>query len=153
MGSVHTLSAGVVVVRRWPDGWRFLLLRAWRNWDFPKGEVEAGEAPLTAARREVAEETGLLELAFRWGEGWCETAPYGRGKVARYYLAEARRGEVTLPVNPELGRPEHHEFRWVAEDAAGQLLPARLQPVLEWARATLRCEGGAVPMPADEPDS
>jgi len=153
MGSVHTLSAGVVVVRRWPDGWRFLLLRAWRNWDFPKGEVEAGEAPLAAARREVAEETGLLELAFRWGEGWCETAPYGRGKVARYYLAEARRGEVTLPVNPELGRPEHHEFRWIAGDAAGRLLPARLQRVLEWARANLRRAGGAVPASAYEPDS
>ncbi|RCX31247.1 NUDIX domain-containing protein [Thioalbus denitrificans] len=153
MGPVHILSAGVVVVRRWPDGWRFLLLRAWGNWDFPKGEVEAGEVPLAAARREVAEETGLTELGFRWGEGWFETAPYGRGKVARYYLAEARQGEVTLPLNPGLGRAEHHEYRWVAGDAAGQLLPARLQPALEWARATLRREGGTESTPVHEPDS
>lgn len=153
MGAVRKLSAGVVVVRRRPGGWRFLLLRAWRNWDFPKGEVEAGEAPLAAARREVAEEAGLTGLRFRWGEAWCETAPYGRGKVARYYLAEARRGEATLPVNPGLGRAEHHEYRWVAGDAAGRLLPARLLPVLEWARAILRREDGAAPAPAHEPDS
>jgi 8-oxo-dGTP pyrophosphatase MutT (NUDIX family) len=34
------LSAGVVVVRQTADGWRFLLLRAFSHWDFPKGMVE-----------------------------------------------------------------------------------------------------------------
>ena len=34
------LSAGVVVVRRFPEGWRCLVLRAYRNWHFPKGLVE-----------------------------------------------------------------------------------------------------------------
>jgi 8-oxo-dGTP pyrophosphatase MutT (NUDIX family) len=147
------LSAGVVVVRHWPEGWRYLLLRAWRNWDFPKGLVEPGETPLEAARREVAEETGLAELEFRWGEGYRETAPYGQGKVARYYLAEAGRGEVTLPVNPELGQPEHHQFRWASEGVAGRLLPPRLQPVLEWARAMLGGEGRPLPEHSHEPDS
>ncbi|NIR58308.1 MAG: NUDIX hydrolase, partial [Gammaproteobacteria bacterium] len=33
------LSAGVVVVRTDRDGPRYLLLRAYRYWDFPKGEV------------------------------------------------------------------------------------------------------------------
>ncbi len=37
---------------------------------------------------------------------------------------------VSLPINPELGRPEHHEFRWVAYAEAQRLLPERLQPVL-----------------------
>lgn len=101
----------------------------------------------------MAGETGQTEFGFRWGEEWFETAPYGRGKVTRYYLVEVRRGEVTLPVNPELGRPEHHEYRWVAGGSGGQLLPARLRPVLEWARATLRREGGTVSTPANEPDS
>ena len=49
------LSAGVVVVRSTPSGWLFLMLRAYRNWDFPKGGVEADEEPLDAARREVRE--------------------------------------------------------------------------------------------------
>jgi len=41
---------------------------------------------------------------------------------------------VTLPVSPELGRPEHHEFRWTGWDEARALLPARLLPILDWAR-------------------
>jgi bis(5'-nucleosidyl)-tetraphosphatase len=68
----------------------------------------------------------------RWGEDYCETAPY-RGKVARYYLAEASDGDVALPVSAELGRPEHHEFRWMALEAAQALAPGRLQPILAWA--------------------
>jgi 8-oxo-dGTP pyrophosphatase MutT (NUDIX family) len=130
----HPFSAGVVVVRRTPAGPRLLLLRAYRNWDFPKGQVEPGEQPLEAALRETREETGIDDLVFAWGEAWCETEPYGpRGKVARYYLAETARGHITLPVSPELGRPEHHEWRWVDMDGARGLLPPRLQPVLDWA--------------------
>ena len=83
------LSAGVVIVRRRGSGHRYLLLRAYRNWDFPKGVVEPGEDPLEGAIREVAEETTLTNLNFRWGHDYRETAPYGRGKVARSYLAES----------------------------------------------------------------
>src|SRR3989441_5545087 len=57
-------SAGGVVFRRGPDGEpRFLLIRdSYRNWGFPKGHLEPGEPPADAARREVAEETGLKDL-------------------------------------------------------------------------------------------
>ena len=51
-------SAGVVVVRRSAGGWRYLLLRAYGYWDFPKGEVEPGEDPLEAARRELLDMSG-----------------------------------------------------------------------------------------------
>ena len=129
------LSAGVVVVRFVDGVPHYLLLRAYRYWDFPKGEVEAGEAPLQAAVREVAEETGLTGLVFRWGERYCETPPYGKGKVARYYLAEAPEGEVTLPVNPQLGFPEHQEFRWLTYEEARRRLVPRVQAVLDWAHA------------------
>ena len=107
------LSAGVVVVRRAADGWRVLLLRVYNYWDFPKGVVEAGEDPLATARREVREETGIEDLEFRWGEEFIETEPYSKNKVARYYLATSPADVVKLPVNPELGRPEHHECRWL----------------------------------------
>ena len=43
------LSAGVVIVRVVERKLRFLLLRSWRNWDFPKGLVEPGEQPIDAA--------------------------------------------------------------------------------------------------------
>jgi 8-oxo-dGTP pyrophosphatase MutT (NUDIX family) len=127
------LSAGVVVVRQTAEGWRFLLLRAFNHWDFPKGMVESGEEPLDAARREVREESMIDDLAFRWGEPSTRTGPYSRGKVACYYIATTRTEEITLPVNPELGRPEHSEFRWVDYDEAVQLVSPRVRPVLRWA--------------------
>ena len=128
-----TLSAGVVIIRGVDVQRRYLLLRSYRNWDFPKGVVEPGEDPLQAAIREVEEETALTDLDFAWGHEYRETAPYGRGKVARYYLAMTKQSEVRLPVNPELGRPEHEEYRWVDFPAAHKLLAARLQLILEWA--------------------
>ncbi len=103
----RTLSAGVVIVRFAGDRPRYLLLRTYRYWDFPKGMVEPGEDPLAAARREAREETGLTELRFRWGAVHRETPPYRGGKVARYYIAEAPRGEPYLPVSAELARPSH----------------------------------------------
>ena len=135
--SAPALSAGVVVVREDDSGWRLLILRAYRNWDFPKGMVEVGESPLDAAIRETAEETAISDLVFCWGEAYCETAPYGAGKVARYYLARTAQTSIVLPVSAELGRPEHHASRWVGYDEAARLLPPRLQPVLAWARKKL----------------
>lgn len=114
------------------------MLRAYRNWDFPKGMVEPGEAPLEAARREVAEETGIEDLRFSWGESYLETAPYAGGKIARYYLAETLTDRVTLPVQADLGRPEHHEWRWLTFDEALARAPPRLQPILEWVARTMR---------------
>ena len=129
------LSAGVVVMRRFPEGWRCLVLRAYRNWDFPKGLVEEDEAPRDAAQREVWEETSLGDLRFIWGEEYKETLPYAGRKVARYYIAESASDPVVLQVSEELGRPEHDEFRWMSFDAAEDVLPPRLAIVLDWARA------------------
>jgi 8-oxo-dGTP pyrophosphatase MutT (NUDIX family) len=128
------LSAGVVVVRSVDDQWRVLLLRAYKNWDCPKGLVEPGEDPLATARREVREETTIDDLEFRWGEEFTETPPYSRNKVARYYLAATVQADVKLPVNPDLGMPEHHEFRWLAFAAAASIVVPRIATVLEWAR-------------------
>jgi len=130
-------AAGAVIFRRTAHGVRYLVLRAYANWDFPKGMVEAGESEFDAARREVTEETGLADLDFPFGDANRETLPYANDKVARYYLAETDQAEVTLPVSPELGRPEHHEWRWVSYDEAEELLPPRLSRVLDWARATI----------------
>lgn len=134
----NRLSAGVIVVRPEAMGHRYLLLRAYQYWDFPKGMVEPGETPLAAARREVWEETTLTDLAFRWGEEFRDTPPYRKGKVARYYLAECRNGTVALPPSAELGRPEHDEFRWVSFGEALELLSPRVRPILRWAEETIR---------------
>jgi 8-oxo-dGTP pyrophosphatase MutT (NUDIX family) len=131
------LSAGVVVVRETPDGWRYLLLRAFNHWDFPKGMVEPGEEPLAAAIREVREETLIEDLDFAWGEEYTQTGPYSRGKIARYYLARTRTSDVTLTVIEELGRAEHNEFRWVDYDTAIKLVSPRVAPIVEWAAGQL----------------
>ena len=133
MNTKTTLSAGVVILRRFDDRYRYLLLRAGSYWDFSKGMVEPGEDPLAAAIREVEEETTLTDLDFRWGHAFTETEPYGKNKIARYYLAESPEGEVFLPVTEELGKPEHDEFRWLEYDTARGLLVPRVQAVLEWA--------------------
>ena len=131
------LSAGVVVVRREGDDWLYLLLRAFNHWDFPKGMVEDGEEPLAAAIREVREESTIEDLDFAWGSNCTQTGPYSGGKVARYYLAETRRSDVSLPINPLIGRAEHSEYRWVDFDEALELVSPRVRPVVRWAAQAL----------------
>lgn len=119
---------------------KFLLLRAYRNWDFPKGIVEAGEEPIDAALREVKEETTLDDLSFDWGLSFMETGPYNKGKISRYYIARSKEMQVLLPINPDLGVPEHHEARWFGFEPALAMVSPRLQPVLRWAHAIINRE-------------
>jgi 8-oxo-dGTP pyrophosphatase MutT (NUDIX family) len=135
-----TLSAGVIVVRNEKSVWQYLALRAYTYWDFPKGMVEQGEDPLQAAVREVEEETGITDLVFSWGHDFQETPPYGPGKVARYYVAQTHQTQIVLPISPELGQPEHHEYRWVDYEAARALMAPRVVPILEWAHALITAE-------------
>jgi ADP-ribose pyrophosphatase YjhB (NUDIX family) len=52
-------AAGGVVVN--PHEQVLFIFRR-QYWDLPKGKIDAGESPQTAALREVREETGLVEL-------------------------------------------------------------------------------------------
>jgi len=131
------LSCGAVLVREAEAGWLTLMLRAYKNWDFPKGMCEDGETPLQAAMREVGEETGILELNFDWGDRFTDTGPYNNGKVARYYLARTAEETVAMGISPELGRPEHHEYRWMDFDAAYDLASPRVRQVVVWARQVI----------------
>ena len=103
------LSCGVVIARQQEDAWLTLLLRAYHNWDFPKGICEESEQPFDAAKREVEEESGIV-------------------------LARTRQEEVEMGISPELGRPEHSEFRWVSFDEAYDLTAPRVREVVVWAR-------------------
>src|SRR6266699_5026451 len=92
-------SAGGVVFRRGPDGApRFLLIRdSYRNWGFPKGHLEPGEPPADAARREVAEETGLVDLVLHGPIKVINWYFRFRGKTihkfCHFFLFESRQGE------------------------------------------------------------
>jgi 8-oxo-dGTP pyrophosphatase MutT (NUDIX family) len=134
------LSSGVVVVSLAQRKLKFLLLRAYRNWDFPKGLVEAGEEPIDAALREVREETTLDDLSFDWGLEFMDTGPYNKGKFSRYYIARSKETRVLLQVNPDLGMPEHHEACWVDFNKALTMVSPRVQPVVRWAHAIINHE-------------
>src|SRR4051812_1964493 len=64
---MREFSAGGVVVRRMRGGPFVAVIRPQGrdagHWALPKGLVQRGEDPLTAALREVAEETGLVATA------------------------------------------------------------------------------------------
>ena len=134
MDSGERLSCGIVLGRSTADGWRTLMLRAWRIWDFPKGMCEEGETPLQAAYREVEEETGIRELTMQWGDSAIDTGPYNRGKTARYYLARTQEVAVEMGISPLTGRPEHHEYRWMTFDEAYDISSPRVRSVVVWAR-------------------
>jgi len=137
--AVKNFSAGIVPIFRShgePD--LFLILRCYNYWDFPKGGVHANETPREAALRELHEETSLASVDFVWGDIHTDTPVYGQNKVARYFVGLAPKLEVTLPINPLLGRPEHHEFRWLTYDDARTLLNPRIQAVIDWARRATR---------------
>ena len=137
-------AAGAVGFRRTERGVRLLVLRAYKNWDFPKGMIEPGETELDAAKRECTEETGLSDLVFPFGDAHKDTVPYAGGKIARYFIAETGTDHIELPVSPELGvpsttmalgelrraeellpRPPRHRARVGAENPSFSLLPSR----------------------------
>ncbi|HEY7768592.1 NUDIX domain-containing protein [Longimicrobium sp.] len=69
MAKRATESAGMLLFRRGPNGLEVFLAHPggpfWKNkdagaWTLPKGEVNEGEEPLAAARREFQEETGIV---------------------------------------------------------------------------------------------
>jgi 8-oxo-dGTP pyrophosphatase MutT (NUDIX family) len=92
-------SAGGVVFRRGADGTvRFLLIRdSYRNWGLPKGHLERGEPPADAARREVAEETGLRDLIVHGPIQVIDWYFRFRGKTihkyCHFFLFESQQGE------------------------------------------------------------
>ena len=132
--SESKLSCGIVLARRVGSEWVTLMLRAYQHWDFPKGIRERGEEPLEAAKREVAEETGVTELSFDWGDRYFETGPYSRGKIARYFIAQTTQEDIVLGPSPETGKPEHSEWRWVSFDEAYDLGSPRVRQIVQWAR-------------------
>jgi bis(5'-nucleosidyl)-tetraphosphatase len=132
------LSAGIVILNWQQNHHKYLLLRAYNYWDFPKGMVEPGETPLDGAIREVQEETEITQLDFRWGHVYRETPPYNHGrKIARYYIAETPTLHIKLPINPILGRPEHSDYRWVTRTQAWRMLTPRVRAILEWADSVI----------------
>ena len=101
----------IVPVKRAADGRRVLGL--------PKGHLDGDETPEQAARREVAEETGVqAELVSELGDVRYRYERRGRrvAKVVRFYLFRYLSGDVADHDH------EIEDARWMPlEDAAGML--------------------------------
>jgi 8-oxo-dGTP pyrophosphatase MutT (NUDIX family) len=117
-------SAGYIIYRVRPgDGPRldrveYLLLDYGRHWDFAKGHVEPGENDRQAARRELAEETGITEI--QEIEGFAREITYffrhkNRGLIRKtviFFLAEVK-DDVAITLSPE-----HKAFIFAPFEAA-----------------------------------
>jgi len=130
-------SAGTIIVDKSGPEKLALCVRAYANWDFPKGELEEGEAAITAAIRETLEETTLQHGADYILTG--DIAPpitYGSGKnkkTATYFLAKRMSTkDPFLPISPELGKPENDEWEWVPLAELAFLLSGRFDPIINF---------------------
>lgn len=113
----ETVSAGGIVLNG--RGEVALVKNGPDFWGFPKGHVDPGEDTLTAARREVTEETGLvhatllLDLGSYRRMGGREMA---EPKLIRMFLFSTEEEKLT-PTDP--GNPE---ARWVTIDQVSEML-------------------------------
>jgi 8-oxo-dGTP diphosphatase len=118
-------------------------------WDVPGGFCEAGEHPMHAAERELAEELGLTGRATAYIGTWIETygPPDSDGVVIHTsvgcYLVEL--DDPEQPVTPQPG--EVLEARWFGLDQIPERLAfaAHARPML--AAATAMIAGTAPPLP------
>ena len=132
-------SAGIILLDVMQDPPKVLCLRAYANWGFPKGQLDPGETHQEAALRELEEETGYTPDDIRMIGSLLntpESVTYGKGKKQKtvtyfYAVLENFDKEPYLPVNPELGHPEHDEWRWVSVSDLPDLLPNRLQIIAQ----------------------
>jgi predicted NUDIX family NTP pyrophosphohydrolase len=142
------ISAGILFYRRRDGRVEVLLAHPggpfWKRkdlgaWSIPKGECQAGEDPMAAARREFEEETGLRLQS--------ELTPLGEvkqagGKVVRAWAVEGDCEASAMHSNtfqlewpPKSGKiqqfPEIDRFEWFSLDAARERLVSAQAAFLE----------------------
>ena len=112
-------AAGGVVWRRGSKGSLKVLLvhrERYDDWSFPKGKLDKGETYEDAARREVAEETGLVcELGEELPSTWYHDAK-GRLKLVRYWAMRV------VGIEPWAPNDEIDQRRWVTLGEAEGML-------------------------------
>jgi predicted NUDIX family NTP pyrophosphohydrolase len=151
-------SAGVLMYRRNGSGLEVFLVHPggpfWARkdvgaWSIPKGEIEQGEAPLDAARREFAEETGSAVSGSFVSIGFVRMRS---GKVVHAWAVEGdidaaniRSNVFTLEWPPRSGRqreyPEADRAAWFSIPEARRRILAGQAPLLDQLSALLAAWG------------
>jgi predicted NUDIX family NTP pyrophosphohydrolase len=143
-----TMSAGILMYHRSDGGLAVLLVHPggpfWQNrdlgaWSIPKGEMDDGEDPEAAARREFAEELGVAVSG--------PLRPLGQvrqrgGKIVLAYALEGtldagavRSNEIPVEWPPRSGRmihiPEIDRAAWFLMPLAREKILASQRPFLD----------------------
>ena len=77
------------------------------SWSLPKGHIEKGEDPLTAAKREINEECGITDLTFIKELGYYLRPSYGENdsatklRIVYLFTTDQKELKPTDPENPE----------------------------------------------------
>ncbi len=129
MPTLEQTSAGGVAFRRIREGAEvgfeiaLILVGPQARWQLPKGLVNAGETPETAALREVAEEAGVettlvepIDLIEYWYYGSRGAQKVRFHKRVHFFLLEYVAGDVANHDD------EVEEARWVTLEAAKTML-------------------------------
>jgi 8-oxo-dGTP pyrophosphatase MutT (NUDIX family) len=146
MPTLEQVSSGGVAFRRASEGESagleiaLILVGPQRRWQLPKGLVNAGETPETAALREVAEEAGIetallepIDVIEYWYYGSRGTQKVRYHKKVYFFMLEYVSGDVANHDD------EVEEARWVELEAAiGMLSFANERKVVEKAQTRLR---------------
>jgi len=117
-----THSAGGVVLNR--KGQILVVNQRGRSWSLPKGHIEEGEDVLTAARREIHEESGIQDLTLIKTLGSYERPKIGKHggeegseiKNLTFFLFTTI-SETLKPIDPD-----NPEARWVDPEQVAPLL-------------------------------
>ncbi len=166
MGDVRRVkrSAGILLYRRGRGGLEVLLVHPggplWAKkdagaWSVPKGEHADDEDPIAAARRELAEETGLTVEGALLPLGEVRQAG---GKRVAAWAAEGDCDPSRLVSNtfqmiwpPRSGRtievPEVDRMAWFDLAEAGARINAGQRPLLDRLAAALGCGATGPPRP------
>jgi predicted NUDIX family NTP pyrophosphohydrolase len=155
-------SAGILLYRLDPDSVRLLLVRPggpfWRGrdegaWMIPKGQVEPGETPLAAARREFEEEMGvrpegeprplctIRQAGGKWVEAFALEGEFDCGGL--------KSNEFTIEYPPKSGQfrafPEVDEARWFTFDEARAKILKSQAPIIDALASALTLPPGVTP--------
>ncbi|NMJ86805.1 MAG: NUDIX domain-containing protein [Thaumarchaeota archaeon] len=118
---MNELSAGTVLFNQNNDKIEYLLLNyPTGHWDFPKGNIEEGEAEMETVRREIKEETSIDSIEFINGFRKKIKYNYKRRekfvyKEVIFYLSETKDKNVKLSF-------EHKDYAWLNYNDAMKLL-------------------------------